>query len=440
MRILFSLWIALLFSSVSFANENQQNWPHWRGPQVNGYAPNSTPPIEWSENKNIKWKIELPGEGSATPIIWGNKMFVVAAKKTDRQAESINTASSGNGRFSRMTIPTPKHYYQFIVLCIDKNTGDIIWQDVATEEIPHESHHLTGSYAAGSPFTDGKHLYVTFGSYGFYCYDLDGSQKWKTDLGDLHSRRSFGEGASVVVHDDSLIVNWDNEIESYYYCLDATTGDVNWKVARDEKTTWSTPLITEYNGVTQVITNGTTRVRSYNIKNGDLIWECGGQTTNPIPCPVRYEDSVICMSGWHGGALYAIPLDAQGDITDTDKILWSRTDYITPYVPSPLLYDGQLYFLKNRDPILTSVYAKDGSTAINTTRLPVRGAVYASPLGADGRVYICTREGETVVFKHASTFEVLATNKLDEVFAASPVAVGSKLFLRGKKHLYCVEE
>ncbi len=441
MKKLFVSAICLFISGFAYANEMEENWHQWRGPYANGYAPNADPPTQWSETENIKWKAELPGEGSATPIIWGDKMFVVAAKEIENESatSSESEEQSDRGRRRRFRSPAPTHEYQFIVMCVNKNNGDIIWQDIAVQEVPHEGHHSTGSYAAGSPTTDGENLYVTFGSRGLFCYDLDGNQKWSKDLGDMQTRNSFGEGTSVAVHGDALIFNWDHEGDSYLYCLDKTTGDIRWKTPRDERTSWNTPLITEYDGITQIITNGSNRARGYDLKNGELLWECGGQTDNPIPSPLRYEDMVICTSGFRGSAMYAIPLDARGDITNSDKLAWSHNQD-TPYVPSPLLYNGHLYFMKSNNAILTSVKAADGIPVISTTRLDLRGNIYASPVGASDRVYICSREGETLVLQHGSELKVLAVNQLDDVFDASPIALGNQLFLRGKDTLYCIEE
>ncbi len=250
---------------------------------------------------------------------------------------------------------------------------------------------------------------------------------------------SFGEGTSPVLFADSLIVNWDHEGNSFIVCLDALSGDIRWKTERDERTTWATPLITEHEGVVQVIVNGADHVRSYDLATGKLIWQSNGLTANPIPSPIRFGNHVLCTSGFRGSAFHSIPLDARGDITGSDKIAWMYNQD-TPYVSSPLLYDDRLYFLKSNDAILTSLNANDGSPVIEALRLPVRGNIYASPIGAAGYVYISTREGETILLKHGDKLEILGVNTLDEEFDASPVVVGNQIFLRGEKYLYCIEE
>lgn len=288
--------------------------------------------------------------------------------------------------------------------------------------------------------TDGEHLYVTFGSRGIFCYDLDGELQWRRDLGRMNTRNGFGEGASMAVHGDSLIVIWDHEGPSFIANLNAKTGETKWKVDRDERSSWDTPLIVESDGVVQVIANGTNRVRSYDIETGEVLWECGGQTDNAIPSVVTNGEVAFAMSGFRGMALYAIPLNARGDITDSDRIAWSFNKD-TPYVPSPLLYGDSLYFLKSNSGILSCVNARTGESIIDAQRLEnLPGTVYASPVGAADRVYLTSREGVTLVIKHGDAIETLAVNRLDDEFNASPVVVGNQLFFRGTNHLYCIEE
>lgn len=456
----------------SFEDARLDNWHHWRGPLANGFAPNADPPLTWSEDQNIKWKVEIPGEGSATPIIWGNKVFVVAAEEVAQDAAAggaTGTASAkaddgfapepstqdrgqqgrgqggqrgrgqgrgGQGRGGAGGAPTA--IWQFNVYCLDRNTGNILWKKTAAELVPHEGKHPTNTYASCSPTTDGKHLYVSFGSRGLYCYDLDGNLIWTRDLGQMQTRNGFGEGTSPVIHGDTLVVAWDHEGQSYLYALDAANGQTKWQIERDERTTWNTPLVVEHNGVTQVIVNGGIS-RSYDLANGNLLWECGGQAANPIPSAVVKDGTVICMTGYQGFALYAIPLDARGDVTQSDKIVWSRTDS-TPYVPSPLLYDDLLYFTKSNNAILTVVDAASGDVKYENKRLEGVRNLYGSPVGAAGRVYITDRDGVTLVIEHGPELKVLATNTLDDPMDASPVAVDKQLFLRGATHLYCIEE
>ncbi|MEZ6064014.1 MAG: PQQ-binding-like beta-propeller repeat protein, partial [Planctomycetaceae bacterium] len=398
---------SILFSlSVSaFASDVSDNWPQWRGPNFNGSSDTGNPPVEWSETKNVRWKIEVPGKGSATPIIWENRIYVLTAIPTDRKAEGAAAAAAeppadqqqgrggrgGRGGFG--AAPPPTNFHQYAVICYDRTTGGEVWRTVAVEAVPHEGGHGTNTFASGSPVTDGKHLFVSFGSRGVFCFDMNGKEVWHRDLGQMQTRNSFGEGSSPALHGDTLVIPWDHEGQSSLIALDATNGEIRWQVERDERTTWATPFIVEHNGRTQVVTNGH-RVRSYDLETGDLVWECGGQVENPIPSPVLQDNMIVCMTGYRGNAIYAIPLDATDDVTDTDVVAWKRDD-AAPYVASPVLYKGQLYFTKSREGIMSSVDAATGEVLIGQQRLPEISSVYASPVAAADRVYFPGREGAT---------------------------------------------
>jgi outer membrane protein assembly factor BamB len=442
MNVMRSLILILVLATVVSASEIDSkklgNWPHWRGPLANGIAPDAKPPLKWDAKTNIKWKVELPGRGSATPIVWGNQVFVVTAIKTDRVAKDEDIPQI-EGKFEKKT-DAPKVYYQFVVLAYDRETGKLLWKQVAAERVPHEGHHVTHSYAAGSPTTDGKLLYVSFGSFGIYAYDLTGKLQWQRDFGRLNTRLGWGEAVSPVVKNGTLLLNWDQEAGSKLIALDAKTGETRWEVARGmEKTTWSTPLVVEHAGKFQVIANGTDKVKAYDLADGKLIWEVGGMTTNPIPSPVADEQTIYALSGYRGAAAVAVPIGSQGDLADASKVNW-RYSKGTPYVPSPLLYDGKLYFTKGNTQLLTILDAKTGQPKVDQERLPGAKDFYASPAIGNGQIYWVDRTGTTVVTKATDKLEVLATNKLEDPIDASPVLVGKQLFLRGEKYLYCIEE
>jgi outer membrane protein assembly factor BamB len=424
-------------AAADFETEKSANWHQWRGPDANGTAPRADPPLKWGETTNVRWKVELPGRGSSTPAVWGDRVFVTTAVKTDRVAKPEELPKQ-DPQF-KLIPEVPTHFYKFVVLCLDRNTGKVLWERVAAERVPHEGHHPSHSYAAGSPTTDGQRVYASFGSFGTYCYDLDGKPLWSRDLGILHSRLGWGEAVTPVVHAGRLLLNFDQEADSVLYCLDAKTGDTIWAAKRDEKSSWNTPLVTEYGGKTQVVVNGTTRIRSHDLASGDVIWSCGGMTVNPIPSPVRYGDAAVVVSGYKGAAAVSVPLNSRGDLGTDGKLNW-RTAPGTPYVASALLMGDRLYFTQSLDPIYTVLDVKTGKPVIDKERLPQTRSFYASPLGAAGRVYLVDQDGTTVVLKAGDEFEVLAVNKLPEKIDASPVAVGKQLFLRGHQHLYCIEQ
>jgi outer membrane protein assembly factor BamB len=429
---------ALLIAVPALAADPPANWPHWRGPNADGSAPNADPPTEWDGDagKNIKWKAPLPGKGSASPIVWGDRVFVLTAVETDRKAKPEEMPKI-DPRLETRTSP-PTNFYKFVVLCFDRATGKPLWEKVAAEKVPHEGHHNTHSYAGGSPTTDGERLYVAFGSFGIYCYDLDGNLKWSRDLGRIQSRLGWGEAVTPVVHGDNLLLNWDQEVDSALYCLDAKTGETRWRAARDERTSWNTPLVVEHGGRTQVILNGFTRVRSHDLKTGEVIWTCPGTTVNPIPSPLRVGESVVLMGGYKGSVAVSVPLDSKGELP-VGKTLWRHTRG-TPYVPSPARVGDRLYMTEGNAALLTVLDAKTGKPVIDRERLPGVTSFYGSPVFAGGRVYLVDRQGTGLVFKPGDELELLATNKPGDNVDASPAAVGKQLFVRGEKFLWCIEK
>ncbi len=441
----------LLLQGAEPPAEYAKNWPQWRGPLANGVAPYGSPPVEWSESKNLKWKIEIPGKGHATPIIWDEQIFVLTAIETDKKGDpkpqaEMQTRPRGQrprGQGRRRGGPprvSTSNVYKFEILSINRSDGKIRWQKTAREEMPHQGTHGTSTWASNSPVTDGEHVYVYFGSRGLYCYDMQGNLKWEKDLGDMSIKLGFGEGSSPVLYDDKIVVNWDHEGQSFIIALDKKTGKEFWKVARDEGTSWATPLIVESNGQPQVITSATSHIRSYDLATGELLWESSGMTRNVIPSPVAANDMVYVMSGFRGNALQAIHLSkAKDNIAGSKALVWTL-DRDTPYTPSPLLYDDMLYFLKRNDGILACFNANTGDEHFSRQRLEGIEGVYASPVGAGGRIYIASRNGSTQVIKHDTQYEVLAINTLDDGFSASPAVVDKELYLRGEKNLYCIAE
>ncbi len=410
-------------------------WPTWRGPLGTGEAPDADPPVHWSETENIAWKTPLPGHGKSTPIVSGDRIFVLAATPS-RPATEEELAQRIT--FSGMRTETPDHLIAFLVLALDRRTGAVLWDNMVAERLPLTGVHRTNGYASFSPVTDGDALYVSFGSYGVYALDVEtGDVRWTYELGPQVTRKGWGEAGSPALAGDTLIVVADQEGESRIHALDKATGEVRWVRDRDEPSTWTTPLVVEAAGKLQVIVNGTTAVRSYDARTGDVLWHCDGQTVNAIPSPVTDGKFAICTSGYQGSACLALSLAGRGDLrADEKNIAWSHPRG-TPYVSSPLLVDGRVYFLSGNSGLLSCLELATGEVLLDRKRLDV-GNVYASPMAAAGRIYIVDREGTTVVLRHGDELEVLATNVVDEPIDASPVAIGDMLFLRSRTSLYAI--
>jgi outer membrane protein assembly factor BamB len=416
--------------------EYARNWPQWRGPLANGVAPHANPPLRWSETNNVRWKISLPGQGHSSPIVFGDLVFLTAAIPVGEPQKPVHDDAPG----VHDSVPVT-HRHQFVALAINRRDGKVQWKKVLREEWPHEGGHETGSLASNSPVTDGEHLYVFFGSRGLYCLDMKGELKWSKSLGKMQTLHAHGEGSSPVIHGETLIVCWDHEGDSFLYAFDKRTGEERWKVARDEKTSWSTPLVVEHEGKPQVIVSATKRVRGYDLATGALLWECAGLTDNVVSSPVYGHGVVIAGNSYYQQAMLAIRLaGAKGDLTGTDRVAW-KLNRMTPYVSSPLLYNDTLYFLRHNQNILSRLEPATGNPRGEPLRLDgIRDFIFASPVGAAGRIYVTARDGVTVVLRHDRENATLAVNRLNDSFSASPALADRELYLRGERFLYCVVE
>ncbi|MCH9648780.1 MAG: PQQ-binding-like beta-propeller repeat protein [Deltaproteobacteria bacterium] len=446
--------LALVFSvtavtPVIFADDSkyQTSWPQWRGPGVNGVSPNGDPPLHWSETQNVAFKVPIPGRGLASPIVWGDRIFLLTAVSADDNAYAASQQAAAEKLERQEWPPSVEPVKQrFVVMALARDDGRILWQRTAVERKPHESHYITSSWASASPLTDGKRLFAFFGSNGLFAYDLDGNLLWQRDLGDMETRSGFGEGASPAIHGDTLVINWDHEGDSFIVALDAKTGDERWRTERPgEVTSWSTPLIVEHDGQMQVVVPATGYSRGYSLATGEELWRASGMTVNSIPAPVHRQGVVYLGSGYRGNMVQAIDLaaaseevnseGASGELTLGKGIRWQHERH-TPYVPSLLLDDHRLYFVKHFKNIVTGLDARSGEVLFTEKRLPGISNVYSSPVAAAGRLYFVGRDGNAVVLKSGDAFEVLAENRLDESFDASPAISGGDLFLRGHHHLY----
>jgi outer membrane protein assembly factor BamB len=414
-------------------------WPQWRGPLGSGAAPHANPPLSWSEQggnrRNIRWKTEIPGRGHSTPIVWGDRVFLTTAIPFGDALPPRPSTAPGNHDNLPVT-----HRHKFVALAIDRTGGEIVWQQTLCEALPLEQGHYTGSLASNSPATDGENVYAFFGSFGLYCLDSGGRLVWKSDFGPMQSLHGHGEGCSPVLYGETLVVNWDHEGQSFVAAFDKRTGAERWRLMRDEVTSWATPIVVEHRGRPQVIVSGTHRIRAYDLANGKVLWECGGLSSNIVASPVFGAGMVFAGSSYDKRSLLAIRLDgAAGDITDTPQVVWRRIRG-TPYVPSPLFYEGGLYFLTHYQAILSRVDGRTGEDRPGAFRLPGITNIYSSPVAAAGRIYVTDLDGTTIVISSGEQPQILGLNHWPEPVSASAAIVGREMFLRGEKHLYCLAE
>lgn len=414
------------------------HWPQWRGPSFNGMARTGAP-TEFNDKKNIKWKVPIAGRGFSTPIFWGDRIFLTTAVPTGKPAAEP-AGDQGGRRGGGPGGVGAGVEHKFVVMCLDKKTGKTIWERVARTAAPHEGYHPNyGSFASNAPVTDGKYVYASFGSRGIYCYDFDGKLIWEKDAVPMRIRLQFGEGAAPALYENLLIHPYDQETGSFVVALDKRTGKEVWRVSRDEMSAWSTPLIVDSKGKKQVVISATKKVRAYEPETGKLIWECAGLGANVIPQPVQHNDTVLVMSGFRDPKLMAIRLGKEGDLTGTDAVLWSQTRGLS-YTPSPVLHENKFYTLTDNG-MLSCFNATTGEPYYHQQRLPQADNFKASPVGADGKLYLASESGVVTVIKMGEKFEILATNSLeDQMFVASPVVVEGELFLRSKTTLFCISD
>ena len=421
--------IAALVVASSLAPASQTSgWMQWRGPLNTGMALGDAP-LRWSDADGVAWKVPVPGRGHSTPVIAGDRLFLTTAIPTGRAS-----AASGRGRGDANADAGLEH--RFEVLAIDRASGRVVWQRTATTATPHEGYHRSyGSFASNSPVTDGTRIYAFFGSRGLFVYSLDGDLLWQKDFGvKLRMDNGWGEGTAPTLHDNRLLLHFDHLDGGFLTSLDPATGRELWRVPRTERYNWAAPFVATHAGRRQIVVNGET-TRGYDFETGALIWEAAGLGENSVPQMVQHRDLVFAMSGHTIKLLMAIRLGRTGVLTGTDAIAWSTARGVS-YTPSPLLHDGRLYVVSDAG-LVSCFDALTGRPVFEQRRLPKPYAFKASPVGANGKLYLATEEGDVVVLSLSDRFEVLATNALtDQSFIASPLVADGSIFLRSRTHLF----
>ena len=325
--------------------------------------------------------------------------------------------------------------HEFVVLAVSRKTGKILWQQTVHKALPHEAGHVTASLASASPVTDGEHVFAFFGSHGLYCLDTTGKLLWKKDLGEMHTKHGHGEGSSPALHGDTLIVNWDHEEQSFLVALDKRTGKQRWRVARAEDTSWATPIVVEHAGKAQVIVPGTNRLRGYDLANGAVIWECGGLSSNIVASPVAAERRRLRRQQLrHAGHAGHPTRRRQGRHHRHEAGPLEPPPRHTLRAVAAALRRLALHTCSTTRASSSRLDAKTGDDQGGPFRLEAIRNVYASPVGAAGRIYVTSRDGVTQVMSHGeATPKMLAVNRLDDTISASAAIAGRELFLRGER-------
>lgn len=428
----------------------QERWPQFRGPQARGIsaesistdgsASDSKLPDQWTATDNIAWKTDIPGRGWSSPVVWDRKVFLT----TVVNSEAYEPAKKGLYFGGERKPPTSVH--QWKVLCLDLESGEVLWEKQVHEGVPKSSIHIKSSFASETPVTDGKRVYCCFGSLGIFCLDFEGNQIWRYDLEALPTRLGWGAAASPVLHEGRLYLCNDNEKTSYLVCLDAQTGKEIWKVAREEKSNWSTPFVWTNPTRTEIVTAGTGQVRSYDLQ-GNLLWSLKGMSSITIATPYQADGLLYVTSGYVADQtrpIYAIKPGASGDIslsegiTSSESIAWSVPKG-APYNPSTLVYHGRLYVLY--DAGLFACYdSATGKEIYSRQRIPNGRAFTTSPWAYGNKIFCLNEDGKTFVIQAGDEFKVLSINELeeDDMGMASPAILSDRILVRTANRIYCI--
>jgi hypothetical protein len=423
---------------------NAQNWPSFRGPNASGVANGTNPPTTWDVEKtqNVLWKTGIPGLSHASPVVWGNQIFVITAVSSDSK-----TTFAAKDRGIGLANDDAKHTW--MIYALDKRNGRILWSNTAYEGVPRAKRHVKATQANSTPVTDGRYVVALFGSEGLACYDTNGKLQWKQDLGVLNpglwddKNSSWGHSSSPIIYRDLVIVQADGHAQSFIAAFNLKTGKQAWRVERNEITSWSTPTIYQNKNRVELIANGGRFIRSYDPLTGKELWRFSDSDTQvKMQAPLIANDLIYITGGYPPGrAMYAFRPGAVGDISlksGEDKnefIAWSSTKG-SPYTPTPLIY-GDLFYILADNGVLSAYVAKTAEL-VYQQRLP--SSFSASPVAADGKLYLASEDGDVFVVKAGRQYELLSKNAMGQPLMASPALSQGMLILRGENAIYALGE
>ena len=418
-----------------------RHWPGFRGENASGNGDGQGAVVEWDVDtqENIRWKTAIPGISNASPVVWGEHVFVVTA------VTSVGDKTFRTGLYGDVAPVNDLSEHVWKIYCLDKVTGQIRWERDVFTGAPKVKRHPKASQANSTPATDGRRVVAMFGSIGILAaWDMDGKPLWQTDIGVLDSGWFFdpdtqwGHSSSPIIHGDNVIVQADRQKDSFIAAFDVTTGKPRWRTARDEISSWGTPTVFRAGGREQLVTNGP-KIRGYDPSDGKLLWTLGPNSEVTVGTPV-VGNGVVYVTGGYPPArpVYAIKPNANGDIslpkdqTSNEAVAWSNTE--GTYIPTPIYYDGILYTCGNNG----VVTAYDGATGerIYRTRVGGGGSFSASPVAADGRLYFANEDGDIYVARAGRTYQEIAKNEMKEVIMSTPAISGGVIVVRTLNHVY----
>jgi outer membrane protein assembly factor BamB len=419
-----------------------QNWPSFRGQNGSGVADDAHPPAVWDAEKsiNILWKTAIPGLGHSSPIVWGDRVFVTTA------VSSATTSQFVHGQTETAASADDNSKHSWRVYCLDKNTGRIIWEKAVFEGSPKVKRHVKASHANPTAATDGKYLVVSFGSQGLYCFDLNGKLLWQQDLGILDGgwtadpESHFGYGSSPIIYKQLAIVQCDTQSQAFIAAFNLADGKRVWQTKRDEDSSWSTPAIFESKDRTELVTSGTKYYRGYDPLTGRELWRLADGVDVKIPTPIAAH-GLYFLSGGSSQArrtFYALRAGLQGEINPAEDTIAWKSPVIKPHIVTPIVYGDYLYVCTDNG-VLTQYQAKTGEPGFRA-RLGSGGSFSASPVAADGKIYLASEDGDVFVVKGGAAYELLSRNPIGEVMMATPAITGKMIIIRGESHVFGIGE
>jgi outer membrane protein assembly factor BamB len=450
MRNRFLGLIVVAFAAIAAAvaragSTGPRDWPQFRGPSASGVADGSDLPDTFGAADGLLWKTRVPGLAHSSPIVWGDRLFVTTA------ISSRGEATFKPGLYGEGTASEDRSVHRFDVLALDKRTGKVLWQKTAYEGEPKEKRHIKATYANATPATDGKVVVAFFGSQGVYAFDLDGKPLWSRDLGRLDAGAydapdyEWGTASSPVFYKDLVIVQCDQQKDSFLVALRVRDGSVAWRTAREELPSWATPTVYTGQGAdkAELVTNAPRFIRGYDPATGQELWRLGRSSNITAPTPVFDRDLIVVMSGRRPNApIFVVKAGARGDITLPEgattggPVLWTK-EKAGSYMPTPLIYRDHLYVIKNQG-ILTCYDLRSGEIRYEQRLPDVTSGFSASPVAADGKIYVPSEDGDVFVLRAGPRYELVARNALGQPIMASPAVSDGVLYVRGERDLFAI--
>jgi outer membrane protein assembly factor BamB len=421
------------------------SWPSFRGPHASGIAENQNLPDHWNgkTGENILWKTPIPGLAHSSPIVWGDRVFVTSAVSSDPKA-TFRPGLYGDGDASK-----DRSRHRWMIYALDRRSGKILWERVAHEGEPIEKRHIKATYANSTPATDGRIVVAWFGSHGVHAYDVNGRFLWKVDLGRVDFGAydiptfEWGSASSPIIWNGLVILQCDTQADSFILALDANTGKTVWKTDRDELPSWGTPTVVSTATGPELVANASNFIRGYDPRTGKELWRLGRSSKITAPTPI-FADGVFVVASGRGPErpIFVVRSNARGDLTlpdgktSSEAIPWSRTGRGS-YMPTPLVYNGVLYVLANNG--LFDAYNLKTGEEVYRQRLPLVGSGFsASPVAADGKIYLSNEDGEVIVIAAGEKFKHIATNSMGELLMATPALSEGVMYVRSAGSLFAI--